>query len=174
MKKIILRYGLISGVIAAALMLFTALFVGNDPGNFDGAEYIGYAGIILSMVLVFLGVRAYRDQVGEGRLTFGQGFQVGILITLISCACYVIAWEIVYYTMMPDFMDRFMEHALAKMQQAGASAEEIAAKTAEMEQYKVMYQNPLVNIAMTFLEPFPIGLAVTLISAGVLRKHGGA
>jgi hypothetical protein len=33
-----------------------------------------------------------------------------------------------------------------------------------------MYDNPLLNAAMTFVEPFPIGLVITLISAAVLRR----
>jgi hypothetical protein len=33
-----------------------------------------------------------------------------------------------------------------------------------------MYDNPLLNAAMTFLEPFPIGLVITLVSAAVLRR----
>jgi hypothetical protein len=33
-----------------------------------------------------------------------------------------------------------------------------------------MYDNPAINIALTFMEVFPIGLGVTLISAGILRK----
>jgi hypothetical protein len=36
-----------------------------------------------------------------------------------------------------------------------------------------MYDKPLFNAAVTLLEPFPIGLAVTLISAAVLRKREG-
>jgi hypothetical protein len=31
--------------------------------------------------------------------------------------------------------------------------------------------DPIVGSAMVFIEPFPVGLLVTLISAGVLRKR---
>jgi len=36
-----------------------------------------------------------------------------------------------------------------------------------------MYGNPAINVALTFMEVFPIGLAVTLLSAGILRKQAG-
>ncbi len=170
MKKIILTYGLISGAIAAAMMLAMALYVGNDPNHFKNGEIFGYTGILLSMLLVFLGVRAYRDQFAGGRLTFGQGFQVGILITLISCVCYVLAWQVIYRTLMPDFMEQFMEYSINQMKNDGATEAAIAAKTAELTHFGEMYKNPLVNIAFTFLEPLPIGLAVTLATAGILRK----
>ena len=170
MKKIVRNYGLLSGGVAALLMLVMALYTRNDPNKFDGAEVIGYIGILLSMVFVFLGVRAYRDDVGAGVITFGKAFQVGLFITLISCAIYVLAWMVVANTLMTDFMDQYIAHSLRQMQKAGKSAEEIATKAAEMADFKEMYKNPLVVAAFTFLEPFPIGLAVTLLSAAVLRR----
>jgi hypothetical protein len=33
-----------------------------------------------------------------------------------------------------------------------------------------LYQNPLVNMAYTFMEPLPVGLILTLISAAILRR----
>ncbi|MCK6690884.1 MAG: DUF4199 domain-containing protein [Thermoanaerobaculia bacterium] len=170
MKKIILTYGLISGAIAAVLMLGMALYMDNDPERFGGGEIVGYAGIILSMVFVFLGVRAYRDQLAGGRLSFGKGFQVGILITLISCVCYVIAWHVISSTMMTDFMEKYVQYTLEQMKKEGATEIAIAQKSAEMERLGEMYKNPFVKSAITFLEPFPIGLLVTLLSAGILRK----
>jgi hypothetical protein len=40
-----------------------------------------------------------------------------------------------------------------------------------MPSFKKLYDNPLFNAAVTFLEPFPIGLVVTLISAAAVRKR---
>jgi len=36
---------------------------------------------------------------------------------------------------------------------------------------KEMLKNPLINAAMTFIEPFPVGLVMTLVSAGILRRR---
>lgn len=169
MKKITLTYGLISGAVAAALMLCTATYFHNT-GDTSYGEYLGYAGILLSMIFVFLGVRAYREQVQAGSITFGKAFQVGILITVISCLCYVIAWLFVYHFMMPDFLDKYIAHALEQLQQSGATEAEISAQMAQMESYRKMYENPFVRFFMTFLEPFPVGLLVTLLTAAVLRR----
>ncbi|HEX7771078.1 MAG TPA: hypothetical protein VF435_01580 [Pyrinomonadaceae bacterium] len=40
-----------------------------------------------------------------------------------------------------------------------------------MEEFKTMYENPLYNSAFTFLEPLPVGIPMTLISAAILRKR---
>ena len=89
MKKTVLTYGLISGVIGAVLLLAHVPFM--DGGS--TALFLGYAGIVLSALLIFFGVRSYRENVGNGKISFGRGFAVGILIALISAACYVAAWE---------------------------------------------------------------------------------
>lgn len=170
MNKTILTYGLISGLVAAALMVCTALYFKNS-GNYANGEFFGYAGIVLSMLFIFLGVRAYREQSPEGLLSFGKGFQVGLLITLISCVLYVVAWMIVYQTLMHDFMDKFIDTSMAQLRASGASEARIQAEAAKMEEYKVMYQNPLVRAALTFIEPFPIGLLATLVSALVLKRN---
>jgi hypothetical protein len=53
---------------------------------------------------------------------------------------------------------------------SGASAAVVQVKLQELKKYKELYDNPLFNATMTFIEPMPIGLAITLISAAVLRK----
>lgn len=161
MKQIILRYGLQSGAVAAALMICTAMYF-KSTMNFDYGQYVGYAGILLSMLFVYFGVRTFREQVGGGVLSFGKGFQVGLLIALVSCLCYVIAWMIVYETMMPDFMDKYIEHSMTQLQQSGASIEEIERSATEMQKMKELYQNPLARFAFTFIEPFPVGFLVAL------------
>jgi hypothetical protein len=168
MKKTVITYGVISGAVSAAMMFATVPFI--DTIGFDRGAIVGYTAIVLSFLLVYFGIRSYRDNVGGGRITFGRGFAVGILITLISCVFYVAAWEIVYFNFMPDFVEKYTAHAIETAKAAGASQAAIDARTREMQSFAAMYANPLVNAAFTFTEPFPIGLLVTLISAGVLRK----
>jgi len=72
--------------------------------------------------------------------------------------------------MMPDFMDKYIEHALAQMQASGATEEQIRQEAAKMEEFKTMYQNPLARAAITFLEPFPVGSLVTLVTSFALRR----
>jgi len=169
MKKTVLIFGLISGAVAAAMMFATLPFV--DRIGFDKGVLVGYTTIILSFLLVFFGIRSYRENIGGGTITFGRAFAVGILITLISCVCYVVAWEILYYNFMPDFADKYAAHVLEKAKAAGATAEVIQAQMDEMKKMKRILDNPLSNAAVTFLEPFPVGLLITLISALILRKR---
>jgi Protein of unknown function (DUF4199) len=171
LKRIVWKYGLISGAIVAALMSIGVPASLNGTISFEYGQLVGYSAMVLSFLLVFFGIRAYRDDVGAGKITFGRAFGVGILITLISCAIYVVAWEIVFFNFVPDFADKYATVSLENMRRKGASDAEIVKATADMAKFKELYKNPLFNIGMTFLEIFPVGLIVTLVSAAILRTR---
>lgn len=168
MKKTVLTFGLISGAISSLMMLATLPFM--DRIGFDHGLVVGYTAIVLSFLLVFFGIRSYRENVGNGSISFGRAFSVGILITLISCAFYVVTWEIIYFKLMPDFMEKFTNYAVEHVRASGGSQQMIDAKLKEMKDLGVKLNNPLINAAFTFIEPFPVGLLLTLISAGILRR----
>src|SRR5213083_1687199 len=122
MKRTVLIFGLISGAISAAMMFATLPFA--DRMGFDRGLIVGYTTIILSFLLVFFGIRSYRENIGGGAITFGRAFAVGILITLISSVLYVITWEIMYFGI-PSFGERFMTMCVAHIKSSGASPEAI-------------------------------------------------
>ena len=167
MKKTVLTFGLLSGAVPSAMMLLTLPFI--DRIGFDRGEILGYTTIVLSFLLVFFGVRSYREASG-GTMTFGRGFAVGLLITLISCACYVITWEFIYFKLAPNFSEKYSAYVIDHLKASGASQQAIDAGVKQMQDFKQMYKNPLMNAAITFTEPFPIGLVVTAISAVALKK----
>jgi hypothetical protein len=168
MKRTILIFASISGAISAAMIVLFGLT--QKGGDFKNSEILGYATILLSMSFVFFGIKSYRDNQLNGSITFSKAFQVGILITIVSCLIYVIAWMVVYHTMIPDFMDMYSQAMIKKAQASGASQQEINDVTAQMNHFKEMYKNPLLMAGLTFLEPFPIGLLVTLVAALILRR----
>ena len=89
---------------------------------------------------------------------------------MISSACYVATWEVVYFKFLPDFADKYAAHMVERAKASGASQQKLDETQQKATQFKQMYNNPAINIALTFMEVFPIGLGVTLISAGILRK----
>jgi hypothetical protein len=145
-----------------------------DQIGFDRGVYLGYTVIVISFLFVYFGIRSYRDTVLGGRISFARGFQAGILITLISCAFYVGTWMVTYYQFMPDFADKYAAYVVADKRANGASQAEIDTAIKQGEEMKKMLENPLMNAAMTFTEPFPVGLLITLISAAVLAKKEAA
>jgi hypothetical protein len=172
MKKTVLTFGLIAGVVISVLMDSTVL-LSNKIGS-GHSLLLGYTMMVASFLLVYFGIRSYRDNTLGGRISFGRAFACGILITLITCVCYVATWEILYFNFIPHFMDSYWAAQIHKAQSSGVDAATIAAQVAAIERYQKLYQNPFVNMAYTFIEPLPVGLVITLISAAVLRRKTSA
>ena len=168
MRKIVLTFGLIAGAILSVMMLITLPF--HDQIGFDKGLVIGYTTMVLAFLMVFFGVKSYRDNVGGGRVTFGRAFLVGLLITLVASVCYVATWQVIYYRFMPDYLDKYAAYSVAKARKSGASDAKIAAQVKEMAEFQEMYKNPLVNVAFTLLEPLPVGILFTLVTAGVMSR----
>lgn len=169
MKRIVLTYGLISGVLIATFTVCSIAYCYASK-SFEGNMLLGYAAMILAFSLVFVGVKNFRDKDGGGKISFGNAFKIGLYIALIASSIYVLAWLIDYYVFIPDFLEKFSEYGLEKIKANGASQAEIASKAAEMEGYKKMYSNPLGVIFLTYMEILPVGLVVSLISALILKR----
>ena len=134
MKKTVLTFGLISGAIMTAMMFATLPFT-NSPWLQAHSMFIGYTTMVLSFMLVFFGIRSYRENIGGGTITFGRAFAVGILITLISSILYVITWEIMYFGI-PSFGERFMTMCVAHVKNSGASPEAIQTQLKSVEVFR--------------------------------------
>lgn len=169
MKKIVWTFGLISGALVSGMMAATIPFQGEK--GLDHSLILGYATMVLSFMLIYFGVRSYRDNVGKGTVGFGRALAVGSLIAVIASACYVATWEVMYFKFMPDFMTRYGAHELEKARAAGASEATLAQKKLELDRFDKMYQNPAVNVAYTFLEPLPVALLIALVSAASLSRR---
>ena len=168
MRKIVLTFGLIAGAILSAMMLITLPF--HDEIGFDKAAVIGYTTMVLAFLMVFFGVKSYRDNVAAGSVTFWRALSVGLLITLVASICYVATWELVGQRLAPDYVEKYGVYQVEKMRKSGASEAEIAAKQKETREFNEMYKKPLNNIALTLLEPLPVGILLTLVAAGVLSR----
>jgi hypothetical protein len=168
MKKIVLTFGLISGIMISILMGGN-LLVANKIGS-GHSLVLGYTTMVASFLLIYFGIRSYRNNTLAGQISFGRAFACGILITLITCVFYVAMWEIIYFNFMPHFMDSYFAAQIHKVQSSGLDPVTTAARVAAIERSQQLYQNPLVNMAYTFMEPLPVGLLITLIAAAILRR----
>jgi hypothetical protein len=171
MKKTVLIYGLISGALSAAMMAASVPYMidmyASDHGK---AAIYGYTAIFLASLLIFFGVRSYRERVGGGRISFGRGMAVGALIALVSAVCYTSTWQLIYFGSSPETRDKIMACVVREMNGEPKDAAGVAKAAAKAAEWRRFYDNPLLNFGMTLLEPLPVGLLVSVISAGILRR----
>lgn len=173
MKKVVLTFGLLAGVVIAALVWITAALTERDAINFERLEFVGYASMLVALSMVFFGIKSYRDNVGNGRITFWKGVQVGVLISLIAGVLYfagAASYGIVNPGFEENFMRKFTELKVGKLKEQGASQEQIDQAKAEVDVMQTLFQSPILFFLVCLMEILPVGIVVTLISAALLRK----
>lgn len=171
MKKIVIIYGLIAGlIVTAAMVVSTNAYCINSNANMTQGMIYGFTAMIVAFSMTFIGIRNFRNKYNNGVISFGKAFQIGIFIVLIASTMYVLAWEIDYHFFFPDFGDKYAVKMIEAAKAKGVTAAELAKTTTEMNAFKVEYKNPLYRIFMTYVEILPLGIVITLISALILKK----
>ena len=169
MLNTILKYGAIAGLVVGGLMFATFLgFDGHPPLKYG--MLIGYTTMLIAFSAVFVGIKRHRDMDRGGVIGFWPAFGVGLGISFIASIFYVVAWEAVQAMMDMDFATSYGQAVIESEKAKGASAEALAKLSADMAAFKVQYADPLFRLPMTFVEIFPVGLLVSLVSAALLRN----
>ena len=169
MKKVILRYGLLGGLIVGAVLAGATLY-GLHTSHAEGSMVLGYASMILAFSLIFVALKNLRDKLYGGTISFGKAFKAAMLITLVTSTIYVAVWLICYYFFIPDFMEQYAASAISRAKAEGLSTAEISKTTAQMEEYIAMYKNPLFVVLLTYMEILPVGLIVSLVAALIIKR----
>lgn len=169
MKNIILVYGAIAGFVAITTIIIGLSHPAAEIVG-DHQQILGYLIMLVALSAIFVGIRQYRDQERGGTITFGKGALVGLGISAIAGLVYVLVWEAYLALTNYSFIADYTESIVRQARESGASAAEINATIENMDAMKTQYQNPLFRLPMTFLEIFPVGLVVSLISAGILKN----
>lgn len=169
MLRIILTYGVLGGLIVA-IPMFALLASDSDHTEWSSSHLFGYSLMILALSLILVGVKSYRDKVKGGVIKFLPAFLLGLGISAVAGVIYVIGWEITMSLMDHDFMTGYANSTIEAARAKGASPADLEALRTQMAEMQVMYANPLFRLPMTFIEIFPVGLIISLISAALLRN----
>jgi len=167
-----MKYALIYGGIAGAISVsIISAMIGMDlTGHDSTAMWVTYLIMLIALSLIFVGVKRYRDIECGGVIRFGRAFLLGLGMAAVAGLIYAIGWEIFQAVSGYDFMAEYSASILDRMRAEGATAAAIEAKSAEMRGFAESYRNPLFRVPMVFVEIFPVGLLVALISAALLRN----
>ena len=167
MMRMILVYGLAAGLIVGIpLSLVTAFaHIGGVLGM-----VVGYLTMLVALSLVFIAIKRRRDRDQGGVIRFWPALGLGLGISFVASIIYVVAWELTVAAIHLDFASVYAQGVIAQAKAAGATGEALQKVVDQMEQFKVQYANPLYRWPMTFIEIFPVGVLVSLISAALLRN----
>ncbi|HEV7693566.1 MAG TPA: DUF4199 domain-containing protein [Hyphomonadaceae bacterium] len=168
----IISYGIIGALIVGSLMYTGSIgwASGESHQSTENGLVVGYLTQVIALTFVFLGVKAHRDNALGGVIKFLPAFGVGLAISAIASLGWVISWEIVLSVSHFDMGAMMKEQMVAQAQASGAGEAAIQKAIADADSFAKMYQNPLYRMPMSFIEMFPVGILVSLISAAVLRN----
>jgi hypothetical protein len=166
-----MRYSIVYGAIAGAVVIGVITFgMALDLPSHATSEWFGYLVMLVALSLIFVGVKRYRDIESGGIIKFGSAFKLGLGIAAVAALVYVLGWEIYLAASGRDFMAEYSASIIEGMRSEGASAAAIQSRSAEMQDMANRYKNPLFRIPVTFVEIFPMGLLIALLSAALLRN----
>ena len=167
MGKIAFVYGALAGSVVIGTMVI-GFILGAD--HQDHNLTVGYLIMIVALSMIFLGVKQYRDRQGGGVIKFGPAFLLGILIAAVAGVFYVVGWEGYLAATDYSFMDGYVAAAIEAKKASGLAGAALESEVAKLEAMKKQYANPLFRMPITFLEIFPVGLVIALLSAAILRN----
>jgi hypothetical protein len=168
-----LRYSLIYGAVAGAIVggeLFAMILLLKGHPPLSLGMVIGYLTMLIALTAVFLAIKRHRDVDLGGVIRFWPALGLGLGVSLVAGVIYVLAWEAALAIGHIDFAGGYAKTLIAEQQAKGVSGAALEKVRAEMEAFKAQYANPLYRWTETFVEIFPVGVIVSLISAGLLRN----
>lgn len=166
MLRIMLIYGAIAGVVIIAVMTAGMLF--SETGS--GSQLQGYLTMLVVLSLIFVGIKRYRDKDLGGVIKFLPALGLGVGIAAVAGVFYVISWEASLHLTDFAFVEGYKQSSIAAYEAKGLTGEALVEKVTELEAMMANYTNPLYRLPITFLEIFPVGLLVALVSAALLRN----
>ena len=166
MLRIILVNGLISGIVIIAGILGTILLGGGH------SVWLGYLIMLVALSSILVGVKQYRDRDLGGVIGFGKALLMGLGIAVTASVAYVLVWEVYLAVTHYTFIDHYTASILASKRAAGVSGAAYQKAVAEMETLRRQYANPLFRLPMTFVEIFPVGVLIALVTAALVRNPG--
>jgi hypothetical protein len=167
-----IRTSLVFGGLAGAIVIgiTLAIILLLDTHGHTGSLFLGYLVMILGLSLIFFGVKRYRDSELGGVIKFLPALGLGLGIAVVAGVIYVAVWEIYLAATHYSFMDTYTAAILAADKAKGVSGAALQNEIAQMNAMKASYANPLYRLPETFMEIFPVGFIIALISAAVLRN----
>lgn len=169
MFRTILPFGVLAGLIVAVPM-FVTLALDADGDHSNNSVLQGYLMMVVALSMIFIGVKRYRDKELGGVIKFFPALLVGLGISAVAGVIYVIGWEITLQATNFSFIESYSTAMLERAQAKGASAAEIERMSQEMATFKTQYADPLFRLPMTFIEIFPVGVVISLITAALMRN----
>lgn len=166
-KNTVIKWGLISAAISIIYSVINTQLMMNDI-NFNKALNVLLSSII-SIFILYMGIKEFRDKFNGGSLTFGKGFKIGFLIVTISTVIFAI-FTFIYYSYIIDYSiieNLSINESIKYMKDKKMSEEQI--------KQSLVYTRKFLTINFAIISIVIIGIVIgsifSLILAAILKKE---
>lgn len=153
------------GIISMMIASFTLFGFRSNASS----QAVGFLLMFIILSLMFFGIKRYRDHQQGGVIKFSKALGLGLAMSLFAGLAYVLVWEIYLGFTGQAFISEYTSHLIDLKKAKGVSEESLASYIQEMNEMTASYANPLYRIPLTFIEIFPVGFIVALISSLALH-----
>jgi uncharacterized membrane protein YfcA len=158
-------YGLILAVSNIVLTL-VGFFLGYQTDKIAQGRWFGFLPFIVMIVVLWLGIKAAREEAKDRSLSYGKGVSTGFLITLYSSLIGTVYGFFHFKFINPNFVDYSIDAAREKWTQAGLSD----AQMETAEKGIRLFMSPVMLSIWGFLLSLLLGLVIALILSAFLKR----
>ena len=152
--------------IASAVLNLLLYFTGFQTEKLAVGQQIQWLGFVIMIVVLFLGIKAVREESPGKYMGYGKGVGTGVLISLFSGLMSAVYTFIHFKFVNTEFVEYNMQLVHAKWEQAGMPA----AQMEKADGITRMFMGPVAMAIMTPIMAVFIGLILSLIIAAILKR----
>ena len=156
--------GLIWGLILgfAGIIFNVILYMLDQNLN----QTLSYAGILITIIIMILGIRSFRDNVRGGVLPFSPAFGFGFAMVAVSSVLGIIYAYVLWTVIDPDIMSKMKDLQMEKMLDKGIPEDALEQAMAITSRF----MKPGVMAVTGLLSSLFMGTIVALIIAAIFKK----
>ena len=160
-----LTYAVILTVAQAVFSLLMFLF-GFQTDKMAAGQNLQWLGLIISIVILWLGIKAVREESPDKSLTYGQGVGAGTLISLYSGLLSAVYTYIHFKFINTNFFEYQQEFMRSKWDEKGMTDAQMDAAANMMKKFS----GPGITSIMVPIMAVIMGLILSLIISAILKR----
>lgn len=152
--------------ICGALFNLLLYFTGFQTEKLATGQYFQWLGFVMMFVILWLGIKAVRDEAPEKGMSYGRGVGTGTLISLYSGLMSSIYSFIHFKFVNTQFADYQLALIRPKWEAAGMPESQMD----QVEKVTRAMMSPVAQAIMTPIMVVIFGLILSLIIAAILKR----
>ncbi len=162
MKKLIIKYGIITGAIIGGALAIGVSTMDIENPNFEISAYIGYGSMLLAFALL---IPAVRQANALEYLGFWKNVLFCLGIVAIAAAIYSLVWTIYITFINPGAIETFTKYYTDEIAKENLTGDKLKEAMENVAFMKNIYSTPAFCFLFTLIEPLPVGILLSFLSS---------